>query len=315
VVCPLCLIYANSENKKLLRGALAFLSPSTALGAPVISQLMEKPRFDNANRFDPAQPLPKAVITLQEMVLLTVISRRVVDALLPFNVESDGNVVDEVQMIKQSNEEITVMPVGVCLPYAGVYLIYHTTAVRSLYRDVLLGDGPGVLSLWQTVRLQVYPFQLEISPAFTLLVSMRDTASNFHTRHTLLKSQSTQVFLSPSASFSILVDNSFQEDVNKELAEAIRLVRQLADIHGLNQKERRWFVKALLTGHDPVEAVYLAASARKGETFRLTQAQLFWGREEVAAGETVEEQWRKFNRLAEQVRSLAQAHPNLFSLV
>jgi len=315
VVCPLCLIYANSDNKELLRGAQAFLAPSTALSAPVRSVPIEKPRFDNAGRFDSAQSLPKAAITLQEMVLLTAISRRIVDALLPFEVESNGRVVSKVRMIKQTNEETTVTPVGVHLPYAGVYLIYHQTAIRSLYRDVLIGSEPAASPLWQTVQLRAYPFHLELSPAFTLLVSMRDNASNFHTRHTLLKSRPTQVFLSPNASFNVLVDDAVQETVNQDLVEAIRLVRQLADMRGLDRRE---FINALLTGQDPIEAAYLAARRpreSKGETFRLAQAQRFWNREEVAAGETVEEQWRKFNQLAERARDLAQAHPTLLSLV
>lgn len=315
VVCPLCLIYANSKNSRLLRGALAFLSPSTALSAPVGSQLLEKPCFDNAGRFDPAQPLPKTAVTLQEMVLLTAISRRIVDALLPFRVESNGDMVDEVQMVKQADEEITITPVGVYLPYAGVYLIYHQTAVRSLYQDVLVRSEPGGPSLWQMVKLQAYPFQLEIAPAFTLLVSMHESASNFHTRHTLLKSRPTQVFLSPTASFNVLVDDAVQETVNSELVEAIRLIRRLADACDLKYKERGEFIKALLTGHDPIDAVYLAVSVKKGEIFRLAQAQRLWNREEVTAEETAEEQWIRFNRLAEQVRDLAQAHPTLLSLV
>jgi hypothetical protein len=315
VVCPLCLIYANYANKRLLRGAQAFLAPSTALSAPVGSAPIEKPRFDNAGRFDSAQPLPKATITLQEMVLLTAISRRIVDALLPFGVESNGRIAGEVQMIRQTGDEITVTPVGVHLPYAGVYLIYHTTAVRSLYRDVLVGGDSGTPSLWQTVQLRAYPFQLELSPAFTLLLSLRDRAQKFSGRHTLLKSRPTQVFLSPAASFNVLVDDAVQETVDKDLAKAIHLVRQMADMRGLKRRE---FINALLTGHDPIEAAYLAArrpSRGKGEIFRLSQAQRFWNREEVAAEETAEEQWRKFNQLAEQVRELAQAHPTLLSLV
>jgi len=315
VVCPLCLIYANSKNSRLLRGALAFLSPSTALSAPVGSQLLERPRFDNAGRFDPAQPLPKTAVTLQEMVLLTAISRRIVDALLPFDVQDDGRMVSEVQMVKRADDEITVTPVGVYLPYAGVYLIYHQTAVRLLYRDVLVGSEPGDPSLWQTVKLQAYPFQLEIAPAFTLLVSMHDSALNFHTRHTLLKSRPTQVFLSPTASFNVLVDDAVQETVDSKLAEAIRLVRRLADVCDLKYKERGEFIKALLTGHDPIEAVYLAVSVKKGESFRLAQAQRLWNREKVTTGGTAEEQWLKFNKLAERVRDLAQAHPTLLSLI
>jgi len=316
VVCPLCLIYANSANTGLLRGAQAFLAPSTALSAPVRSVPVEKPRFDNAGRFDSKRSLLKTAVTLQEMVLLTAISRRIVDKLLlPFRIEVNGRAVGEVQMIRQTGDEITVTPVGVYLPYAGVYLLYHQTAVRSLYQDVLVGSDPGTPNLWQTVQLRAYPFQLEISPAFTLLVSMRDNASNFHTRHTLLKSRPTQVFLSPNASFNVLVDAAVQETVDSELAEAIRLVRQLADMRGLKRRE---FINALLAGHDPIEAAYLAArrpSRQKGEIFRLVQAQRFWNREEVIAGETAEEQWEKFNQLAEQVRELAQAHPTLLSLI
>jgi hypothetical protein len=312
VVCPLCLIYANSANRGLLRGAQAFLAPSTALSAPVGSEPIEQPRFDEAGRFDPDRTLPKTAITLQEMVLLTAISRRIVDALLPFGVENNGRMAGEVQMLRQTGDEITVTPVGVYLPYSGVYLIYHQTAVRSLYRDVLVGSDPGTPNLWQTVQLRAYPFQLEISPAFTLLVSMRDNASNFHTRHTLLKSRPTQVFLSPNASFNVLVDDAVQETVDWDLVEAIRLVRQLADMRGLKRRE---FINALLTGHDPVEAVYLAVDVRKGEAFRLTQAQRFWNREEVAAEETAEKQWEKFNQLAKRVRYLAQKYPTLLSLV
>jgi hypothetical protein len=320
VVCPLCLIYANSKNRGLLRGALAFLSPSTALNAPVGSQLLETPRFDDADRFDPAQPLPKTAVTLQEMVLLTAISRRIVDrivdGLLPFAVKDRGNMVSEVQMVKP-DKKTTVTPVGVYLPYAGVYLIHHQTAVHSLYRDVLVGSETEALNLWQTVQLRAYPFQLEIAPAFTLLVSMRDSSSylQFRARHTLLKSHPTQVFLSPTASFNVLVDDAVQETVDSELAEAIRLVRQLADVCDLRYKERRAFVKALLAGHDPMEAVYVAVSVKKEESFRLAQAQRLWNREEVTTGETAEEQWLKFTQLAERVRDLAQAHPTLLSLI
>jgi hypothetical protein len=39
-----------------------------------------------------------------------------------------------------------------------------------------------------------------------------------------------------------------------------------------------------------------------------------WNREEVTTGET-EEQWLEFNKLAERVRDLAQAHPTLLSFV
>jgi len=317
VVCPLCLIYASSKNTKLLRGAQAILSPSTALNAPVGANLVEKPRFDKASRFDPVKPLPKTVVTLQEMVLLTAISRRIVDELLSFTfrVEGNGGMAGKVQMVRQTDKEITATPVGIYLPYAGVYLFYHTTAVRSLYRDVLVGSDPARPHLWQTVGLHVYPFQLELSPAFTLLISLRDHASNFHTRHTLLKSRPTQVFLSPTASFKVLVDDAFQETVDSELAEAIRLLRQLADMRGLKRRE---FINALLTGHDPIEAAYLSAKrprGQKGESFRLTQAQYFWNREEVATGKTAEEQWMKFNELAERVRALAQAHPTLLSLI
>jgi len=315
VVCPLCLIYANSANTGLLRGAKAFLAPSTALSAPVRSVPIEKPRFDEAGRFDSAQSLPKVAVTLQEMVLLTAISRRIVDGLLPFGVENNSRMVGEVQMIRQTGGEIAVTPVGVYLPYSGIYLIYHQTAVRSLYRDVLVGGDPGTPNLWQTVQLRAYPFQLEISPAFTLLVSMRDNASNFHTRHTLLKSRSTQVFLSPNASFNVLVDDAVQETVDWDLAKAIQLIRQLADMRGLKRQE---FINALLTGHDPIEAAYLAArrpSRSKGETFRLAQAQHFWDREEVTTGETAKEQWEEFNQLSERVRDLAQKYPTLLSLV
>jgi hypothetical protein len=319
VVCPLCLIYANSKNTKLLRGAQAFLSPSTALNAPMGAQLLEKPRFDNAGRFDPTQPLPKTAVTLQEMVLLTAISRRIVDTLLLFSVKSNGELVSEVQMIKPSNEDVAITPVDIHLPYTGAYLIYDQTAVRSLYQDVLVGGESGIPSLWQTVQLRAYPFQLEIAPAFTLLISMRDSASNFHTRHTLLKSHPTQVFLSPNASFTVLVDDAVQETVDSELVEAIRLVRRLMDVCDLKDsakyKERSTFIKALLTGHDPIEAVYLAVSAKKEESFRLAQARRLWNEEEVTTGETAEEQWLAFNQLAERVRDMAQAHPTLLSLI
>ena len=315
VVCPMCLIYANWDNKRLLRGAQAFLAPSTALNEPVRSQLLEKPRFDNAGRFDPAQPLPKTAVTLQEMVLLTAISRRIVDALLPFDIKDNGGMVSEVQMVRRADETIAVTPVGVYLPYSGVYLIYDGTAVRSLYRDVLVESESGIPSLWQTGKLQAYPFQLEIAPAFTMLISMRANASRFHGRHTLLKSRPTQVFLSPTASFNVMVDDAVQETVDSELADAIRLVRRLADVCDLKPKERGEFIKALLIGHDPIEAVYLAVNVKKGESFRLAQAQRLWNREEVTAEETVEEQWLEFNKLAERVRDLAQAHPTLLSFV
>jgi hypothetical protein len=261
------------------------------------------------------------------MVLLTAISRRIVDELLPFEVDSNGRMVGKVD-------------VGVHLPYAGAYLIYRQAAVRTLYRDVLVehresreqevsdgaavrtlyrdvlvGNEPATSHLWQTVQLRAYPFRLELSPAFTLLVSMRDNASNFHTRHTLLKSRPTQVFLSQNASFNVLIDDAVQETVDRDLVEAICLVRRLADMPGLDRRE---FINALLTGHDPVEAAYLAARRpreQKGDTFRLVQAQRFWDREEVAAEETAEKQWKKFNQLAERVRDLAQKYPTLLSLV
>jgi hypothetical protein len=126
MVCPLCLIYANSDNEGLFRGAQAFLAPSTALSAPVASQLVETPCFDKAGRFDPAKPLPKTAVTLQEMVLLTAISRRIVDALLPFRVESSGQAMGDVQIIKQTDEAGTETPVGVYLPYEciGKFSIY-----------------------------------------------------------------------------------------------------------------------------------------------------------------------------------------------
>jgi len=315
VICPLCLIYANSDNESLLRGAQAFLAPSTALSAPVGSVLVEQPRFDKAGRFAPAQPLLKAAITLQEMVLLTAISRRIVDALLPFEVDSNGRMVGEVQMIRPTGDENAATPVGVHLPYSGAYLIYHGAAVRLLYRDVLVGNALTASRLWRTIQLRAYPFQLEISPAFTLLVSMRDNASRFHTRHTLLKSHPSQVFLSPNASFNVLIDDAVQETVDRGLAEAIRLVRRLADMPGLDRQE---FINALLTGHDPVEAAYLTARRprnQKGDAFRLVQAQRLWNREEVIAGETAEEQWKKFNELSKRVRDLAQKYPTLLSLV
>lgn len=314
-ICPMCLIYANSKNAGLLRGAQAFLAPSTALGAPVKSELLEPPRFDAAGRFDPDRPLPKTTVTLQEMVLLTVISRRIVDAILSFKVKDSGSLVGEVLMARQNGQEVTPTPVGVHLPYAGVYLISHARAVRTLYRDVLVGSDPVAPDLWQTVELRTYPFQLKISPAFTLLISLHYRASKFHTRHTLLKSRAMQVFLSPTASFNVLVDDAFQETVDSDLAEAIRVIRQLADMRDLDRGE---FIKALLGGHDPIEAAYLAArrpKGQKGEAFRLTQAERFWDREEVALGKTTVEQWEEFNRLTERVRALAEAHPTLLSLV
>jgi len=144
---------------------------------------------------------------------------------------------------------------------------------------------------------------------------MRDSASNFHTRHTLLKSRPTQVFLSPTTSFNLLVDDAVQETVNSELVEAIRLVRRLVDVCDLKYEERGAFIKALLAGHDPIEAVYLAVSVKKEESFRLAQAQRLWSREEVTTEGTAEEQWLEFNKLAERVRDLAQAHPTLLSFV
>lgn len=313
-ICPLCLIYANN-NKGLLRGAQAFLSPSTALNLPMGSVLIEQPRFDAANRFDQAKPLPKTVITLQEMVLLTIISRRIVDMLLPFEVESDGHMMEKVKMNNERGDDATRIPVSIHLPYAGVYMIYAPKAVRLLYQDVLIGSKSIESHLWQTVQLQAYPFRLELSPAFMLQISLKVNASHFSGRHTLLKSCPTQVFLSPNASFNLLVDNAIQETVNSELAEAIRLVRQLADMPGLNKNE---FIKALLTGYSLLEAVYLAAkrsSKCTGETFRLTQAQRFWNRDDVAVAETTEEQWMNLSELTKQVQTLAQAHPTLLSLV
>jgi hypothetical protein len=59
----------------------------------------------------------------------------------------------------------------------------------------------------------------------------------------------------------------------------------------------------------------LAVSVKKGDSFRLAQAQRLWNREEMTTGGTAEEQWLKFNKLAERVRDLAQAHPTLLSLI
>lgn len=315
-VCPLCLIYANYANRQLMRGSLAFLAPSTALGTPVRSELVEQPRFDNVNRFDPTQSLPKTAVTLQEMVLLTHISRRIIDQIIPFKVADDEDMkVEEVQIVKQSKRKTTTTSVGIHFPYSGAYLIYHQAAVSSLYRDALIDPPSTSPDLWQHVQLRVYPFLLEISPAFTLLISVKNTASHFHGRHTLLKSHPTQVFLSPKTSFNVLIDDAVQETVNRELVETIRLLKQLTDIRGLNKTEREEVIKALLAGHNPVEAVYLAVSARKGEEFRFSQAMRFWNREVVSAEEIAEVQWQKFTRLSDRLQTLAQAHPTLLSLL
>lgn len=319
-VCPMCLIYANSDNKKLLRGSLAVLAPSTSLQAPVGHCLIEQPRFDQAGRFDPNRPMVKSTVTLQELVLLTLLSRRILAGLVTFEVDPDGDIKMH-KPVQGKKGKTQGAVVGKYLPYSGAYFLFDIVAVNQFYRIVFLGQKQGggdICDVWQEARLTAYPFEITLSPSFTMLLEMQRNADfQAHAQaHTLLKLQPTTVHLSPNLAFHVLVDNSVQEMVDKEYVDAVQCLESLASMPGINRYE---FIKALLAGDDPITAAYEATEPPdKGrtqtvdwDTLRMIQAREMSARKEVMGTGSLEEMWAAFVEQSDRIRTMCQAHPTL----
>jgi len=315
-VCPLCLIYASSENKKLLRGAMAILSPSTSLRAPVSHHLIEQPRFDCAERFAPNRPMVKAGMTLQELVLLTLLSRRIIAGLMPFDTRLGTGMVGDVTMRQRVKGQDVESVVGRYLPYSGAYLLFN--AVETFFRTVFLGEdnsGKPSFDVWQEVQLTAYPFELRLSPSFTMLLELRLNADiQAHAQaHTLLKSRPSTVYLSQDSAFYVLVDNAVQERVDRDYVETLRLLEDLASGAGVDCSE---FIRALLSGEDPLTAAYEVAKPSRGtkadpDTLRINAVNNISKRKEVMGGGTPEEIWATFIRQREAIKARCQEHPTL----
>lgn len=330
--CPMCLMYANRENRKMLRGALAFLSPSTSLRAPFGHALSEQPRFDQAGRFDQSKTsMIKTVVTLQELVLLTVLSRRILNSLNPFPVELAGssrpitNIVMS-KPVQGSKGEMQNQIVGKYLPYTGAYFLFDIAAVNRLYRTTFLGQelsSDPQYNIWQAVRLLAYPFEIMLSPSFTMLLELGVNADfmNHAGAHTLLKVAPTTVYLSPDSSFHVLVDNAVQETVNQEYIEALRLLEELAVLPGISRYD---FINALLTGDDPITAAYQATERPKKqgkkppidfETLKVIKATEMSEREKVMGHGSLDEMWLTYIELTDRLQEISAAHPTLVHFV
>lgn len=320
-VCPMCLIYANSAEKRVLRGSLAILTPSTSLQAPAAHRLIEQPRFDQAGRFDPSQPMVKTAMTLQELILLTLLSRRILSGLVTFDVSQGVGPIGDVMMPKVVQEQTQNTVVGKYLPYSGAYYLFDITAVNRFYRAVFLGqeqDGVPGHDVWQQVRLAAYPFEISLSPSFTMLLELRQNADFMaHARaHTLLKVQPSVVHLSPRLAFHVLVDNAVQEVVDKDYVDTLQFLNDLASASGANRYE---FIKALLSGNDPITATYETVEPRqKGrksesdlDSLKMSKAKQMAGRKEVMGHGSPEELWATFVEQSEKIRAMCQAHPTL----
>jgi len=323
-ICPMCLVYASSDNKKLMRGSLAILAPSTSLQAPVGHCLIEQPRFDRAGRFDPTTPMVKSVVTLQEMVLLTLLSKRILAGLVPFEVSQGSDEIGNVMLLKpvqgkKGETENTV--VGKYLPYSGAYCLFDIMAVNRFYSTAFLGqeqEGRAVYDVWQEARLTAYPFEITLSPSFTMLLELQRNADfQAHAQaHTLLKVQPTTVHLSPNLAFHVLVDNSVQEIVDKEYVDTAQFLGGLASAPGANRYE---FIEALLAGDDPITAAYeTTGPPKKGrkpamewDTMKMVTAEQISDREEVMGQGSPEEMWATFVERSEKIRAMCQAHPTL----
>lgn len=321
-ICPMCLIYANSDNKKLLRGSLAILTPSTSLRAPVGHRRIEQPRFDRAGRFDPN--MVKSAVTLQELVLLTLLSRRILSGLVTFGVNQETDKIGDIMLLKPvqgKKGETENAVVGKYLPYSGAYCLFDIMTVNQFYRTAFLGqeqEGKTVYDVWQEAHLTAYPFELTLSPSFTMLLELRQNADfKAHAQaHTLLKVNPTTVHLSPNLAFHVLVDNSVQEIVDKEYVAAARFLDELASMPGVNQYE---FIEALLAGDDPITAAYETTEPpKKGrkpaidwDTLKMTKARQMSDREEVMEQGSPDKMWATFVERSEKIRAMCQAHPTL----
>lgn len=323
-MCPMCLIYANSDNKRLLRGSLAILAPSTSLQSPAGHRLIEQPRFDQAGRFDPGKPMVKAAVTLQELVLLTLLSRRILAGLVTFEISRMTDNIGDIMLLKpvqgkKGATENTI--VGKYLPYSEAYCLFDIMAVNQFYSTVFLGKeqkGKIVYDVWKEVGLTAYPFEITLSPAFTMLLELRQNADfQAHAQaHTLLKLNPTTVHLSPNLAFHVLVDNSVQETVNQEYVDTFQFLDSLASAPGVNRYE---FIKALLAGDDPLTAAYETAgppqkgqkSALDWDTVKMIQARQMFDRKEVMEPGSPEEMWSTFVERSEKIRTMCQTHLTL----
>jgi hypothetical protein len=320
-ICPMCLIYANYKNKRLMRGSLAFLSPATSLHAPSVHTFV-RPRFDYAGRFDVAKGMVKSAVTLQELVLLNMMSRRIIDQLIPFQRAVGPGAVTDLIMAKPAQGKTTIdTVVGKHLPYSGAYLVFDIAAVNRLYRGMFLeteDTAPAQPSVWQTVDLIAYPFEIKLSPSFSMLLELRvnDDFMNHAGSHTLLKLTPTTVCLSPEFSCHVLVDNSLQETVSKGYVDSVHLISQLANTPGI---ERHDFIAAVLAGDDPLTAAYEAAEAPRREKRRrggerefdpkIAAAERVFAQE--VAADSLEEMWTRYQKLADRMAAAAQAHATL----
>lgn len=327
-VCPMCMIYANYENKQMMRGSLALLAPSTSLHAPS-AHTFERPRFDNAGRFDPINNrMVKSAITLQELVLLSMLSRRIIDWIVPFAERITPKVADLRMSKQKSDKTIVDTVVGKHLLYSGAYLLFDIAAINFLYRNVFLDATqmkttyPG---LWQSVRLIAYPFEIDLSPAFTMLLELRvsDDFMNHAGSHTLLRLTPTTVYLSPEFSCNVLVDNSLQEAVNRSYAKSLHLIGNLAATPGI---ERHQYTAAILTGQDPITAAYEAAELprkSKGDKGKKKDKKKFDHRtaaarrvfEEQVSADSLEEMWARYQKLSVTTAEAAENHPTLIHFV
>jgi hypothetical protein len=324
-VCPMCMIYANYDNRQLMRGSLAFLSPSTSLHAPS-EHTFERPRFDHAGRFDPTKSsMVKSAVTLQELVLLTMMSRRVIDQLVPFTETTNLPVMD-LMMTKQMPDKTTADEVvGKHLLYSGAYLLFNIAAINQLYRNVFLRVDEAVIThptLWQSVKLIAYPFEIKLSPSFSMLLELRvsDDFMNHAGSHTLLRLAPTTVYLSPEFSCHVLVDNSLQETLNQSYADSLRLIGQLAATPGV---ERHQYTAAILTGQDPITAAYEAAElpkkdkSKKGGKQKFDHKTAAAGRvfEDQVSATSLEEMWVRYQALSSTTATAAQDHSTLIHFI
>ncbi|MCI0558711.1 MAG: hypothetical protein MN733_09465, partial [Nitrososphaera sp.] len=273
----------------------------------------------------------KTVVTLQELTLLTMISRRLLGNLIPFSAQPTNGLynIADILMPKRVQGEKDRMQdevVGKYLPYTGVYFLNDISAVNELYRIAFLGyeqaNKPSC-NVWQTVRLLAYPFELALSPSFTMLLEMRVNADfmNHASAHTLLKISPTTVYLSPDSSFHVLVDNALQETVNREYVDTVRLLDMLGSQPGVRRYD---FINALLIGDDPITAVYEATERPKKqdkkekvdfEASKVIKAQQMSEREDVMGQGSIEEMWSNYADLANRLREMSAVHPTLIHVV
>ncbi|MFZ2486707.1 MAG: hypothetical protein WAZ19_01185 [Anaerolineae bacterium] len=312
-LCPMCVIYANADNKHLLRGSIALLLPSTSIDRPG-DHTAVKPRFDEG-RFDlSAHNLVKTVMTAQEWVLFTILSRRVIDQFIPFEKENVGNIQRLRMRNAISDSAAPTKLVGYHLPYSGAYFLFNIAAVNQFYRELFMEEVTQIShpSIWQSIKLVTYPFEINLSPGFTMLLELRvnDDFKNHSRAHTLLKLFPTTVYLSREGVYPILVDNSLQEIISKEYMQNIAKISELAARKGVKRRE---YISAILMGKDPLTAIYQASMPPKSKKEKISKVEyqmkliqeVF---DDYISSNTLEDMWRNYHHLSEIASELVENH-------